>query len=195
MAEADGRNARDFLEWRDLRNLSLALRLEGKRAKWLLRYKRQPQHSLWRNPAFEQVNDTHLIDLKRADIERVRDHILTHSGGTRSNRAVAYIRSAFNWASRHHSARSGLRDTAPWWTMVGEIHHEQPRETYLTIKQVGRLLAVAEANPRQGRALQCERARGTAGLQCARRWSSGSMMSSVARCLYERFGVEVGESP
>src|SRR5690554_3128852 len=41
MAEAGGRSARDIFEWRDLRNPGLALRLEGKRAKWLLRYKRQ----------------------------------------------------------------------------------------------------------------------------------------------------------
>ncbi|MDF2096116.1 tyrosine-type recombinase/integrase [Aquibaculum arenosum] len=35
--------------------------------------------------------------------------------------------------------------------MVGEVHHEQPRDVYLTVRQVGRLLAVAEAHRSAGR--------------------------------------------
>lgn len=121
--------------------------------------------SLWRNPGFNSINEKYLRDLTRGDLERVRDYILKHSGGTRSNRAVAYMKSALTWAHGNHHGASGLADTDPWWVFVKRAYDEKAARAKkqrvvfedgelkrltncLSIAEVGRLLALVEANRR-----------------------------------------------
>lgn len=124
--------------------------------------------SLWRNAGFSSINEKYLRDLTRGDLERVRDYILRHSGGRRSNMAVSYMKAALTWAYEKHHGASGLEGKDPWWVFVRPLHDEKAaraskrrtrfvdgeiveERNCLSIEQVGRLLALAETHRKAGR--------------------------------------------
>ena len=100
--------------------------------------------------AMKHLGGRLLIELRRGDLEAVRDELLdVHGRKTASRQFVALASAAMTYARRKHVGRSGLEDTPRWWLDL-EPREESIPEAKTRMPELGelaRVLRAAETNP------------------------------------------------
>ncbi len=106
-----------------------------------------------RHPELDHLKDTLVRDLRRGQIEAIRNKWNLAGRTGPQSKLVAYVKSSMKWAKRYHD-EAGLSDVAPWWLELRAYQHATKVEAArtagevvappLTPAQVAKLLFLAE---------------------------------------------------
>lgn len=94
----------------------------------------------------EPLFDRLLSDLRPGDLEEIRDACAKAGRKTASRQFVNNAKAALTFARKKHSRKAGLESVPRWWLEVEALDSTipPPRERYPSLKDVARVLYVAE---------------------------------------------------
>jgi integrase len=126
--------------WRNLTQHFLAEKLPELKKSYQAEYK-----GYLTLPEFELINDRPVSHLTIADLEQVRDRILSKHARSTTNRAVRQGREMLSWAWSYNAAKSGLDQCEyEWWTRWKIKYKSNVRTHKPTIEELARTMVLAD---------------------------------------------------
>ncbi|OLP58117.1 hypothetical protein BJF93_05655 [Xaviernesmea oryzae] len=101
--------------------------------------------STFAKPEFADLLDMPAVNLKRSDIERIRDVMLTkHASPSPAGKVVSNVSTVLGHCQSVHGGQSGLDRVEPWWKLLTVGRTTKPRTRNPGVENIAKSLILAD---------------------------------------------------